>query len=193
MSLRFRDSTPLLNPKGKPWSEQEFKDHLADFSIDPYIKAATEARIQADPEYKKITEEYHSVNKSIQDKQSEVSTLLNAAQTPESIKAFSKARDELDALIDSERTIRATMINSRKIATAESIMETFVAKGYTHIPYTNASEDKGSVSFIVLNPKKNLRLRNAKFQKEYGDLMSGFTGAAVVGAGAAGADTKEKQ
>lgn len=55
-------------------------------------------------------------------------------------------------------------------------------KGYTHLPYVNAQEDAGSVSYIIFDPHKNLRRADAAFMSEYGGLKAGVTGAA----GAAG-------
>lgn len=55
-------------------------------------------------------------------------------------------------------------------------------KGYTHLPYVNAQEDMGSVSYIIFDPHKNLRRADAAFMSEYGGLKAGVTGAA----GAAG-------
>lgn len=55
-------------------------------------------------------------------------------------------------------------------------------KGYTHLPYVNAQEDAGSVSYIIFDPHKNLRRSDAAFMSEYGGLKAGVAGAA----GAAG-------
>lgn len=56
-------------------------------------------------------------------------------------------------------------------------------RGFTHIPYINNVEDAGSVSYIVLNPSRNLRDATAAFKEEYGDLFAGVSGAAILGAG----------
>jgi len=42
-------------------------------------------------------------------------------------------------------------------------------QGYDHIPYVNSVEDRGSVSYLVLEPK-NLRSRFAEFDPSQKDV-----------------------
>lgn len=66
-------------------------------------------------------------------------------------------------------------------------------KGYTHLPYVNAQEDMGSVSYIIFDPHKNLRRSDAAFMSEYGGLKAGVAGAAGAAGLAAQADKSENK
>lgn len=45
-----------------------------------------------------------------------------------------------------------------------------ISQGYDHVPYVNSIEDKGNLSYIVLNPSKNIRSRFASFDPEKANL-----------------------
>jgi hypothetical protein len=73
----------------------------------------------------------------------------------------------------------------RQIAARRKLIE----EGYNVIPYINAVEDHGSISYMFLNPGRDLRLRDAAFdpaKRDSADLLAGialpalFTGGAVA-------------
>ncbi len=118
-----------------------------------------------------------------------VSSLLNAdpnyRKINEVLDNHSAPREQREAALSALTVIR------RK-ATAKAIALDLERSGYTHVPYINDVEDADSISYIVLNPKRNLRHKNAAFHLEYTSLMGTIVPMAIGGAAAAGGEDEAR-
>lgn len=197
MQLKFKNDKPLLNPEGQPWTELALDNYLSKINIKDFGEnAAQEFQnfLKRNDDFNKAQEDFIKMSRRYVDAKEKLQNLENSIDPTRIPSPAEKA--ELKKLRQS-----VIQINTR-IAEAEDkkeelrwmMLDVFKGKkladqGYTHIPYVNAQEDAGNLSFIVLDPEKNLRSSAAAFKAERGGIMSGAAGAAVVG----GTATQEEE
>lgn len=202
VDLAFREDKPFLDPKGRVYEEDEVRKALLNEIRTPeffqYIKdkgywkeIAGSEKIRLERE-KKRAESLLSTSEYPAEKQLQKEKL-------DRINAKLKNIDEMAALSSKEtseftgeeaKRLSSLIYNEYGPLVGEYLSE---HKGYTHIPYKNYVEDKGSTSYIILNPYKNARRVDAAFMSEYGGLKAGVAGAAGAAGIASQADKSDNK
>lgn len=196
MQLKFRNEKPLLDPKGQPWSETSLSRYLEGINMEDLGPNAEKEFIEfrkTFPEIKKADDAYRKINEKYMDAKEKLQDFENSIEgrtiSREENSKWLKIRQEVNRLAveasGAQATLKSESINVFDVFKGKKLAE----QGYTHIPYFNAYEDVGKVSYIVLDPERNLRSKAAAFEAERGGIMSGAAGAAVVG----GTATQEEE